>query len=337
MKSLVLQGPGDLQWKSVPIPAADKDRALVRVRRCCVAESDLRSWASGTPSGSHPVRLGHELCVEVISAPGSDLRPGDLCAVNPYNGCRNCTACRSGNARYCREQQVLGVHCDGGFAPFLAISPQKLFRSRRLSADDIALTDFLVSGAHAAECAGIRPGEPTVIFGLNQLGRATALFAANAGAHVAFVEPQSPRFLSGCAQLKLGQGFHPGSHLVGELRKHFGETPTLIIDATGDAASTKEAFRLAADRSRIAFLGSFPGQEVFHYPDFNHRQLTQFVRRADIDRTFARVIRLLESREIDTGTLITHRWSFAQTAEKLPEFARQPGLVKALIDFDGAG
>jgi hypothetical protein len=46
------------------------------------------------------------------------------------------------------------------------------------------------------------------------------------------------------------------------------------------------------------------------------------------------VIRLMETKQVDVLPLITHRFAFAETAGRLPGIHREPGLVKAMIDFD---
>jgi len=56
--------------------------------------------------------------------------------------------------------------------------------------------------------------------------------------------------------------------------------------------------------------------------------------RAGLTGTFRKVIRAMETSKVDVMPLITHRFDFAQAAERLPQLHREPGLVKAMIDFD---
>jgi hypothetical protein len=42
----------------------------------------------------------------------------------------------------------------------------------------------------------------------------------------------------------------------------------------------------------------------------------------------------MEAQQVDVLPLITHRFNFAETAERLPQIHRETGLVKAMIDFD---
>jgi len=56
--------------------------------------------------------------------------------------------------------------------------------------------------------------------------------------------------------------------------------------------------------------------------------------RAGLTGTFREVIRLMETKKIDVLPLITHRFDFEETAERLRQIHRATGLVKAMIDFD---
>jgi L-rhamnose mutarotase len=176
MKSLVLQQPGVLAWTDAPEPVPSNGEALVRVRRCGVCGTDIHALAGKQPFFSYPRRLGHELCVEVVSAPAdSVLRAGDLCAVEAYYFCGTCPACRTGKTNCCKLLKVLGVHIDGGHAPLMAVPADKLHRATKLSPEQIALVEPLVIGAHGVERAAPKAGEPTVIIGIGPIGLAAAI------------------------------------------------------------------------------------------------------------------------------------------------------------------
>ena len=335
MNTLVLEQAGHLAWHEVaePVPAANE--ALVRVRRCGVCGTDIHAYAGKQPFFSYPRRLGHELCVEIISAPAdSGLSVGDLCAVEPYYFCGNCPPCRAGKTNSCKNLKVLGVHIDGGHAPLMAVPADKLHRAASLTPDQIALVEPLVIGAHGVERTAIKPGEPTVILGMGPIGLAAAIFAKAAGANVACVDVQEDRLKFACDTMELGTPFAAGPELGAQLEHHFGQLPAVVIDASGNSASMKGTFQLAEHGGRIVFLGLFIGDVTFDDPNFHRRELTLMASRAGLTGTFRDVIRLMETKQVDVLPLITHRFAFAETAGRLPGIHREPGLVKAMIDFD---
>jgi 2-desacetyl-2-hydroxyethyl bacteriochlorophyllide A dehydrogenase len=335
MKALVLEKPGALSWTEVPEPVPGDGDVLVRVRRCGVCGTDIHALAGKQPFFSYPRRLGHELCVEVIAAPAdSGLAPGALCAVEAYDFCGTCPACRSGKTNCCKNLRVLGVHTDGGHAPLMTLPADKLHRATSLTPEQIALVEPLVIGAHGIERAALTPGEPTVILGMGPIGLAAAIFAKAAGANLVCVDVQADRLNFACDRMQLGTAITADANLAENLQRHFGQLPSAIIDATGNAASMKATFDLAEHGARIVFLGLFIGEMTFDDPNFHRRELTLMASRAGLTETFREVIRLMEAGRIDVLPLITHRFGFAETAERLPSLHHEAGLVKAMIDFD---
>lgn len=335
MRGLVLEKPGLLAWADIPEPTATAGEALVRVRRCGVCGTDLHALGGKQPFFSYPRRLGHELCVEVVCSADPSLQPGDLCAVEPYYFCGICPACRAGKTNCCKSLKVLGVHIDGGHAPLVAVPVDKLHRAESLSPDQTALVEPLVIGAHGVERAALLAGEPVAIIGLGPIGLSAAIFAKAAGANLACVDRQADRVAFACDSMQLGKGFRAGGDLAGELERHFGQLPSVVIDATGNAESMKGAFQLAEHGGKIVFLGLFLGDVSFDDPNFHRRELTLLASRAGLTGTFRDVIRLMQAKRVDVLPLITHRFGFAETAERLPDLHLEPGLVKAMIDFDG--
>ncbi len=336
MKALVLEKPGSLAWVEVPVPDPVMGEVLVRVRRCGVCGTDIHALAGRQPFFSYPRRLGHELCVEIVAAPaGSALVAGDLCAVEAYYFCGQCPACRSGKTNCCRNLRVLGVHVDGGHAPMIAVPVDKLHRTGALTPEQTALVEPLVIGAHGVERASLRAGEPTAIIGLGPIGLAAAVFAKAAGADVTCVDVQPARLDFACGKMGLGAPLHADADLARRLQTHFGQLPSAIIDATGSAASMRATFELAEHGGRIVFLGLFSGEMTFDDPNFHRRELTLLASRAGLSGTFREVIRLLETARVDAAPLVTHRFGFADAAERLPGIHHESGLVKAMIDFDG--
>jgi len=335
MKSLILEQPGSLAWVDVPEPAPAADEAIVRVRRCGVCGTDIHALAGKQPFFSYPRRLGHELCVEVISAPtDSGLSAGELCAVEAYYFCGTCPVCRAGKTNCCMNLKVLGVHIDGGHAPVMLVPVDKLHRSGSLEPEQIALVEPLVIGAHGVERAAIKNGESVVILGLGPIGLAAAIFAKAAGANLACVDTKPDRLSFGCDSMRIGKGFLAGEDLAEKLQKHFGQSPSVVIDATGNSASMRGTFQIAGHGGRIVFLGLFIGDVSFDDPNFHRRELTLLASRAGLTGTFREVIRLMETKQVDVLPLITHRFGFGETAERLPQIHGERGLVKAMIDFD---
>ncbi len=94
MRALQLVEPKNWQIIDIaepPEPAAGE--VLVKVHRVGVCGTDIGGYLGKFPFFSYPRIPGHELGVEVVAV-GKDVqnvKPGDLCSVEPYINCQNAT------------------------------------------------------------------------------------------------------------------------------------------------------------------------------------------------------------------------------------------------------
>ncbi|MGC6423416.1 MAG: zinc-binding alcohol dehydrogenase family protein [Lentimonas sp.] len=334
MKSLILNEPRHFEFIDIPTPQPTEAEALVRVLRCGVCGTDIHAFSGKQPFFSYPRILGHELCVEVVSAPeGSDLNLGDLCSVEPYYFCGDCPACKAGKTNCCHSLQVMGVHVDGGHQSYITVPANYLHKSESLSPDQLALVEPLVIGAHAVERAAPEKDEPLVVLGMGPIGLAVAIFAKAAGANVVLVDINSDRLSFATDTMQLGTPMLAGDDLADRLQSHFGQLPACIIDATGSPRSMNNCFNFAEHGGRVVFVGLFMGDLQIDDPNFHRRELSLHASRAGLSSTFRSVIDMIENGTIDPLPLITHRLEFDQLDQQLPTIHEQPGLVKAMIHF----
>ena len=110
-----------------------------------------------------------------------------------------------------------------------------------------------------------------------------------------------------------------------------GDLPTVVIDATGNPASMAGSFDLPAHGGRLVFVGLFQGEVTFNDPNFHRRELTLLASRNALPDTFRDIITLLEAGRVDTTPWISHRFDLADTAQRFPEIAGNPDVIKTVI------
>jgi threonine dehydrogenase-like Zn-dependent dehydrogenase len=165
LKQIVLIEPGVFKQQDAPPPSPGPGEALVQVRRIGVCGSDLNAFIGEHPAYSFPRVLGHELGVEVVEVgPNSaGIEPGDRCAVESFYSCGHCRACAAGRTNCCENLKYLGIHIDGGMQPRLSVPVARLFRSRLLSFDQLALVEPLAVGAQAVLRSGPKASENVLV------------------------------------------------------------------------------------------------------------------------------------------------------------------------------
>jgi threonine dehydrogenase-like Zn-dependent dehydrogenase len=116
VEQLTYLGPSQLEWREVPAPKLDSDRAAL-VRPLAVATCDLDALIiSGKSPFPAPFPIGHECVAEVIDV-GDDVRavkPGQRVSVPFQISCGECAACRRGRTGSCENEGPMSTY---GFGP----------------------------------------------------------------------------------------------------------------------------------------------------------------------------------------------------------------------------
>jgi 2-desacetyl-2-hydroxyethyl bacteriochlorophyllide A dehydrogenase len=340
METLILTEPGRFTLTETALPAPPgPGEALVRVHRVGVCGTDLHAFKGEQPFFTYPRILGHELGVEVIAlgdgAATTGLTVGDRCAVEPYLHCGACIACRQGKTNCCVRLQVLGVHTDGGMREIITVPAAKLRRSAALSYEQLALVEMLGIGAHAVNRAAIVPGEFALVIGAGPIGLSTLAFAQQAGARAIALDLAPGRLDFARTALGVEHTVRASDGALDEiLALTNGDLPTVVFDATGNAASMHKAFRYVASGGRLVFVGLFQGDITFNDPDFHRRELTILATRNATGADHDRIITALEAGTFDPAAWITHQAPPEATVEQFAGWLRpEAGVIKAMVTF----
>ncbi len=313
MKTIVLERPGAFALHDAPEPTLlQPDGALVRVHRVGICGTDLHAYEGTQPFFSYPRVLGHELAVEVLAlghgADHGDRAIGDICAINPYLECGQCSACRRGRPNACLRLQVLGVHRDGGMAEYLTVPSRKLHRAADLPLEAVALVEMFSVGAHAVRRAGIDAGSPVLVIGAGPIGLATMQFARLRGAQVIAMDVNLTRLTFCRERLGIAHTIDALDEPEDRLRATLdGDLPLIVVDATGNARSMINAFRYVAHGGKLVYVGISKEDITFSDPHFHSREMTLFASRNAMDEDFAWVIDALTRGTVKLDGWITHR------------------------------
>jgi 2-desacetyl-2-hydroxyethyl bacteriochlorophyllide A dehydrogenase len=311
----------------------------VRVRRVGICGTDIHAYHGRQPFFTYPRILGHELGVEVLevnpaTGQSAGVRPGDRCAVEPYLSCGECIACRNGKTNCCVRLEVLGVHTDGGMREIIAVPLAKLHPSSHLTLDQLALVETLGIGAHAVDRAQTQTGEWALIVGAGPIGLAVTQFARVAGARIIAMDVSAERLAFSRDRMGAEHTVLAGENALGDIERITdGDLPTLVFDATGNAASMCGAFQYGAHGGRLVFVGLFQGDITFHDPHFHRRELTLLSSRNSTAADFRLIVGLMEQGVVDTAPWITHRAALDDLAALFPAWLTPgSGLLKAVLE-----
>ncbi|MEM6427891.1 MAG: zinc-binding alcohol dehydrogenase family protein [Deinococcota bacterium] len=340
MKTISLIEPFKLELSDRNAPQASDlaaNDALVKVHRVGICGTDLHAFQGHQNFFSYPRILGHELAVEVVAlgknAAQIGIDIGDYAAVNPYLVTGTCSACDRGKPNCCVNLQVLGVHIDGGMREQFVVSAANLYKAD-LSLEELAQVEMLAIGAHAVQRARLTEEDTVLVVGAGPIGLGTTAFAAQTAAQVLVLDVSEVR-LEFVTKLGLAKTIHGQDDVISILTRELaGDLPTVVFDATGNAAAMRASANYVAHGGQLVFVGHTKGDISLYNPTIHSKELSIHCSRNATPDDFATVINALTTKAVDVRPWITHRASPEALVTQFESWTKpETGVIKGLLTF----
>ncbi|MGH9049481.1 MAG: alcohol dehydrogenase catalytic domain-containing protein, partial [Acidimicrobiia bacterium] len=198
-RALVLERPRELIARDLVVPATGDGDAVLRVEACGLCGTDHEQYTGALYPG-YAFVPGHETVgvVDEIGATAArrwGVATGDRVAVEVFQSCRQCEACRSGVYRRCRHHGLADMYgCIpvekppglwGGYAERQYLGPDTLLLPVPDSVDPVVATLFNPIGAGirwGVTVPGTKTGDVVAVLGPGVRGLSVAAAAKEAGA-----------------------------------------------------------------------------------------------------------------------------------------------------------
>lgn len=335
MKTARITEPGRVEIGSIEKPVADTGEVLLRVRAVGLCGSDLNTYRGKNPMVSFPRVLGHEVGAEV-AALGRDvpegLEIGDTVTVSPYTACGNCTACRAGRPNCCRYNETLGVQRDGAATEYIVVPFEKVIPVRGLPFDRAALIEPLSVGMHAANRAGVSPGEWVLVFGCGVIGLGAMVASVYKGARVIAVDVDDEKLAKARGlgvEETINSRIEDLDARVGEITGNDGVH--VVLEAVGLPETFRKAVDLACFAGRVVYVGYSKAPVEYETRLFVSKELDIRGSRNAMAEDFYDVARMIASGSLNVDSLVTHRFPFDEAADALALWDREPGRVTKIL------
>lgn len=358
MRAAVLEEAGrPLVIREVELPELGPTDVAVRMVASGVCHSDV-SYADGLFGKPIPAILGHE-GAGVVTDVGSGVSlvaVGDHVICAWQTACRACAQCLAGQPELCTQpllgrlparvlldgQPVAAMNGLGTFAEAVVLPESCLVRIEdRFSLDVAALVGCAVmTGVGASiNTAQVRPGETVAVFGCGGVGLSAIQGARLGGARqiIAVDQHRSKADLgrSNGATDVLVSGEDDVSASIARLTNGVGVDHAL--DCVGVPATVRAAYLAARPGGSVTVVGIGPLDEPLPLTigDLLSSKRLKYSRYggADVQRDFARLLRLNELDRLDLDGLVEKHIALEDVNDALDALRAGSGL-RAIIRFD---
>ena len=332
MHAVVYHGPGRKAWEEVPKPSIQDDTdAVVRVDSVTICGTDLHILKGDVPAVTDGRILGHEAVgtVESVGSAVKNLRPGDRVLVSCITACGSCRYCREGRYGQCLGGGgwILGHLIDGTQAEYVRVpfADTSTFAIPAGVTDEevLMLADIGPTGYEVGVLNGhVRPGDVVAVVGAGPIGLSSIMGAKLfSPAHVVAIDLAGSRL---DAAKRVGADVVVDASRDDALEVVRGLTDGLgadvAIEAVGIPGTFEQCAALVRPGGTVANVGVHGKPATLHLEDLWIKDVTITTGLVDTYST-PTLLRLLASRQLDLGQLVTHHFGLDDLMQAYEVFA----------------
>ncbi|MEI0532032.1 zinc-dependent alcohol dehydrogenase family protein [Brachyspira pilosicoli] len=199
MKAAVFYEKQKIVVENVNIKEPKDNEVLIKVKYAGVCGTDVHIYEGekGCTDVKPPRILGHELsgCVEKVGKNVTKVKIGDKVAVDPNDYCNNCYYCNNAKKHLCNNMTAVGVSLDGGFAEYVTVKENLVFKvADNVSYESAAMIEPISCCLHGIDLMDIKQGDTVMVVGAGNIGLMMVQLLKYKGAvNIIAVEPFEKR------------------------------------------------------------------------------------------------------------------------------------------------
>jgi len=344
MKALIYRGPGKMALEEHPKPEllAPTD-AIVRVTKTTICGTDLHILKGDVPSCRPGRILGHEGVgvVEHVGTGVTTFVTGDRVLISCISACGRCNYCRKGMPSHCATGGwILGNTIDGTQAEFVRVpyADTSLYAMPQGADEEamVLLSDILPTGFECGVLNGrVAPGSTVAIVGAGPIGLAALLtcqlYSPSAVIMIDLDDNRLERAKSLGATSVVNSTHGKTADAVLKIVGLRGVDTA--IEAVGIPATFALCQEIVAAGGVIANIGVHGHKVDLHLERLWSHNVTITTRLVDTV-TIPMLLKTVQSKRIDAGQLITHRFKLDQILEAYETFGKASSTkaLKVIIE-----
>lgn len=265
MKAGVVHGREDIRFEDITKPVPKEGQVLIKVKYTGICGSDVPR-VNQEACHFYPNVLGHEFSgvVEELGDGVSSLKVGDRVAGVPLVPCMKCEDCQSGDYSLCKNYSFIGSREFGSFAEYVVVPEKNAVKFEdEVTFEQGAFFEPSTVALHGLLRVPYEEGKTVAILGGGTIGLFTMQWARIFGAKKVVV------FDINDERLRLAEKLG-ADNIINTLEEDFMTNALeltnnrgfdYIYETAGNTITMKMAFELAANKSKVCFIGT-PTKEI---------------------------------------------------------------------------
>lgn len=342
MKALVYEAAGEGKITDIPMPVCGDDEVVIKVEACGICKwSELAHNSTGTSLAKYPCTPGHEFAGTIYEK-GKNVvgfQIGDPVTADNASNCGDCYYCKNDQSLYCEDFRSIGHNIQGGFAEFVKVTKDKLFKiPAGLSFNEATIAEPVACAIHCMDVLAPKTGENIVVLGVGPHGLILGQLCHNSSAlkSVTIGSLQSKLDIleeNGVFTLKMDRSDY--SIHADQLKKMFPHGVDAIVDTTGYWPLVQNVFKFLKKGGRFVQYGSYHSNDSFVIPPswFNdiHYNEQQYIGVSCQTFCFDRALAYMGSGKVKVDKFITHEFNLNDYFKALELNRVDRNAIKVII------
>lgn len=340
MRAQVVEAPGKMVLKEVPIPVINDDEVLVKVKMCGICGTDPKIYSGEYAAEYLPFIPGHEFwgVIEEIGKNAQGLKIGDRVSADICLVCGTCYFCKRNDFLLCESFTQLGIHTDGAFAEYVKVPWKNIYPIPDCVDDySAAFIEPMTAVLESSKVMDLKISSSVVVIGCG-LGILHANMAKLRGAAPIIIIGDSKNRLDMARKMNVADYYldiTTGIDPVAEVMKITnGIGADYVLEAVGSPATYEQAFKMLRRGGVLEAFGVVGKGKKASFEPFEFVLGEKKVRGscAGFGNDWGDVINLLSHGRIDPTPLFSQVVPLEDLEDAIHELKADKEIIKMFVN-----
>ncbi|MDA4121235.1 MAG: alcohol dehydrogenase catalytic domain-containing protein [Thaumarchaeota archaeon] len=328
MKAIILKGQdvrgnGTAELTEMAVPSVGPGELLVEMQACGLCGTDVEKLR-GHYTAAMPV-LGHEAVGTVVSVGEgvAGLKNGDRVFPHHHVPCRDCFYCKRGSETMCDRYRTSNID-PGGFSEYFRVPRWNVDGGGVLRLppgvgfEDASMIEPVACCMRALARCAVGPDDSVLVAGAGPVGMMHALLLKQMRSKVIVSDVSEPR-LKFAEKAGVGTVVNAAKEDVTSVVKEQtgGRGADMAVVASGNPRAVIQGLRAVRKGGRVCVFGAVVKGSVLDYDfsDLFNSEISVITNYGATETETTKALDLIARKEIDFGSLITHRFHLSDFDE----------------------